>query len=690
MPPEQEGQGVVGAALPMEGTAAVPDASTVLLVGNPNVGKSVVFGALTGRYATVSNYPGTTVEVTRGKAHLGGLDLQIIDTPGTNNLLPMSEDEQVTRDILVAEAGARVIQVSDAKNLRRALLLSVQLTEAGVPFVLALNMLDEANARGIDVDVESLSEALGVEVVGTVATAKKGIDELQEAVLRARASEVSIRYAQPIEEAIAALEPSLPESGVSRRALALMLLADTSLDPWAETSLSPEARQLVSTWREKVATVGGQPLRTALGRSRMEVADRLAAKVMRRGEPTGSGARIARFIGDVSVHPIWGFGFLGLVLLVAYYVVGVLGAGIAVDFFEEVVFAEYVVPWSDAILRAVIPAGGLQEFLIGPAGVPVDESSGILIGEYGLISMALSYGIAIVLPIVATFFVAFSIMEDSGYLPRLAVVANRLMKSMGLNGKAVLPMVLGLGCDTMATMTARIMETRKERVIVTLLLALGVPCSAQLGVILGMLSGISLVGALFWAGSVLGTILLVGWLASKVLPGEGSDFLLELPPIRRPQFSNILVKVVARIEWYLKEALPLFILGTFVLWVADRLNFLPWVIRAVEPVVTGVLGLPKEAGVSFVLGFLRRDYGAAGLFDLFNERLRAGTLGAEGEIQIVVAMVVITLFVPCIANFFMIVKERGLKTAIAMAAFIFPFAVAMGGLVNLAMRWVML
>jgi ferrous iron transport protein B len=184
-------------------------------------------------------------------------------------------------------------------------------------------------------------------------------------------------------------------------------------------------------------------------------------------------------------------------------------------------------------------------------------------------------------------------------------------------------------------------------------------------------------------------VLLTGWLASKVLPGESSDFLLELPPIRKPQLSNIVIKVVARIEWYLKEALPLFVLGTFVLWVADRLNFLPWVISAVEPVVTGMLGLPKEAGVSFVLGFLRRDYGAAGLFDLFNERMRAGTLGVEGEIQVVVAMVVITLFVPCIANFFMIVKERGWKTGVAMAGFIFPFAVCVGGVVNVLMHWVM-
>lgn len=679
----------MAAPLPADEIAAesFPAEAKVLLVGNPNVGKSVVFGALTGRYAQVSNYPGTTVELTRGKASLVGVEHQVIDTPGTNNLLAMSEDEEVARDILVAEKGARVVQVGDAKNLRRALLLSVQLAEAGVPFVLALNMLDEARNRGIRFDVDGLRDALGVEVIGTVAVAKEGIDELVRAIPGARSASLRVAYPAPIEAAVAALEPRLPETGITRRALALLLLADTSMDRWAEKHLDPSTREAATATREALAKELQQPLRTVLGKTRLETADRLAARVMRRGEAQGSSARLARWIGDASVHPVGGLFFLAGVLVAAYYFVGVFGAGFLVDWLESVFFAEYVVPATDWLIRAVVPAGAVQEFLAGPPGVPVEESSGLLVGAYGLVSMALSYGIAIVLPIVLTFFIAFSIMEDSGYLPRLAVVANRLMKRMGLNGKAVLPMVLGLGCDTMATMTARIMETKKERVIVTLLLALGVPCSAQLGVILGMLSSVSLAGALFWSGSVVGTILLVGWLASKVLPGQTSDFLLELPPIRRPQLSNVVIKTVARIEWYLKEALPLFVLGTFVLWVADRLQILPLVIRAVEPVVTGILGLPKEAGISFVMGFLRRDYGAVGLLDLLGDNVK--TMGVAGEIQMVVAMVVITLFVPCIANFFMIVKERGLKTGIAMAAFIFPFAVAVGGLVNVLMHWVM-
>jgi ferrous iron transport protein B len=303
----------------------------------------------------------------------------------------------------------------------------------------------------------------------------------------------------------------------------------------------------------------------------------------------------------------------------------------------------------------------------------------MLVGPYGLITMALAYSLALVLPIVGTFFLAFGALEDSGYLPRLAVMVNRLFKKMGLNGKAVLPMVLGLGCDTMATLTTRILETPKERLIVIVLLALGVPCSAQLTVVVAMLGGLSFAAIAIWLIVVLGVIVVVGRLAARILPGRGSDFVLELPPLRWPRPGNILVKTVARIEWYLKEAVPLFILGTLLLFIGDRLKVLGWLERAAEPVVSGALGLPKETAEAFVIGFLRRDFGAAGLYDM----ARHGALTAP---QILVAMVTITLFIPCIANFFMIVKERGWKTGLAIAAFITPFALGVGAALNFVLR----
>jgi ferrous iron transport protein B len=657
-------------------------------VGNPNVGKSVLFGALTGRYVTVSNYPGTTVEVTRGSAVLDGVPWRVMDTPGTNNLLPMSEDEQVTRDILFSESGYVAVQVCDAKNLRRGLLLTAQLAEAGVPFVLALNMADEAASRGFVIDHARLARVLGVEVVPTVAVQRQGLPALQASLAKARPSTFTPRYDPAIEEAVAQVAPLMPDGGLGARALGLMaLVGDESLRGLLASKLPATALARLDEVRRDLAARYPESLRFVVARQRLAAVDRLHDAVVTRGARSAT-SDFARRLGGWSTHPVYGLPLLLLVLFVAYQFVGVLGAGKAVDFLEHTVFQQYLVPWTEAGLRAVLPAGGLQEFLIGPAGIAWADHGGFIVGRYGLVSMGLSYAVAIVLPIVATFFIAFSILEDSGYLPRLAVMVNQLFKKMGLNGKAVLPMVLGLGCDTMATMTARIMETRKERVIVTLLLALAVPCSAQLAVILAMTAGLPASALAWFAGTLLLVIFLIGWLAAKVIPGRGSDFMLELPPLRLPQASNVLVKTLARIEWYLREAMPLFLLGTLLLWGLDRFHLLAALEHAAEPVMSGLLGLPKEAAGAFILGFLRRDYAAAGLFNHYQPYLTSGTMTRAMEIEVVVALVTITLFIPCIANFFMILKERGFKTGMAMMGFILPFAFGVGAGVNQLMRWI--
>jgi ferrous iron transport protein B len=364
------------------------------------------------------------------------------------------------------------------------------------------------------------------------------------------------------------------------------------------------------------------------------------------------------------MHPVWGVPVLLAVLFLAYEFVGVFGAGTLVRLVEDGLFGKVINPAAAALAVRVLPWEWARSLFVGP---------------YGLVTMALTYAIAIVLPVVGTFFVLFGVLEDSGYLPRLAVMVNRIFRRMGLNGKAVLPMILGLGCDTMATLTTRILPTRKERVLVTLLLALGVPCSAQLGVVLAMLGSMAPAGTLIWGGVVAGTLFGVGWAAARVVPGSGSQFLLEIPPVRVPSLANILVKTVARTEWYLKEALPLFVLGTLLLFVLDVTGLLPRLEALARPLVVGLLGLPAQATDALLVGFLRRDYGAAGFFVL----RRGGELDG---VQSVVALTVITLFVPCIANFFVMIKERGLKATLAMVAFIVPFAFAVGAALNWALR----
>jgi ferrous iron transport protein B len=253
---------------------------------------------------------------------------------------------------------------------------------------------------------------------------------------------------------------------------------------------------------------------------------------------------------------------------------------------------------------------------------------------------------------------------------------------MGLNGKAVLPMILGLGCDTMATMTTRILETRKERIVTTMLLALAIPCSAQLGVLLALMATLSPAGAFVWFGLVVAVLLLVGWLTARVVGGEVSDFILEIPPMRRPQVGNVAIKTVSRLEWYLKEVIPLFVVGTVALFLLDELGLLAAIAHFGEPLVTGWLGLPREMANAFLVGFMRRDFGAVYLLEA-----ATGPAPTLSPHQVLVAMVTITLFMPCIANFLMIAKEHGLRVAWAMAAFIFPFAFLVGGLVHRVAGW---
>jgi ferrous iron transport protein B len=348
-----------------------------------------------------------------------------------------------------------------------------------------------------------------------------------------------------------------------------------------------------------------------------------------------------------------------------YFFVGKFAAGTMVDFFEHTVFDRTINPFFIMIADKYIGIKLLKDFLIG---------------DYGILTMAVTYAFAIIFPIVTAFFLFFGVLEDSGYLPRLSVLSDSVFKVIGLNGRAILPVILGLGCGTMATLTARILDTKKERILVSIILTLAIPCSAQLGVVMGMLGSISSKALILWLIIMLFVLASVGFIASKIIPGAKSPFIQEIPPIRMPQMKNIFSKTLARLKWYLKEAVPLFILGTTLLFVLNALGALKFIEHAVEPIIVTFLSLPEKATEAFIIGFLRRDYGAAGLYALS----RAGLLD---RIQILVSVVVITLFVPCVAQFFVTVKERGLKTACLIGGFVFVFAFLCGGALNYILRY---
>ena len=345
-----------------------------------------------------------------------------------------------------------------------------------------------------------------------------------------------------------------------------------------------------------------------------------------------------------------------------YKFVGGFGAGTVVDFIETVIFENNVNPFIKEIFNNLIPWKIIQD---------------LFVGEYGVITLGIRYAVALILPIVSTFFLVFAVIEDTGYLPRLAMLIDRVFKKIGLSGRAVIPMVLGLGCDTMATIVTRTLPTKRERIMATLLLALAVPCSAQLGVILALFAG-NTRALLVWGGVISLVFVLIGFLAKNILPGEQPVFFMEVPPLRLPKLSNVLIKTYTRMTWYFKEIFPLFILASILIWFGRLTGIFDLMVKLLGYPVK-LLGLPEKTAVAYLFGFFRRDYGAAGLYDINKAGLFTGN-------QLVVAVVTMTLFLPCIAQFLINIKERGWKTGIAISVFILFFAFIAGYILNILLN----
>ena len=465
-----------------------------------------------------------------------------------------------------------------------------------------------------------------------------------------------------LEPPLSAIEAQLKgDYRVSKRTIALLLLQG---DPDVEKQVQEKEGASYDRIQELVAQARashGHPLSYLITLKRQQEAQRIIEGVVTPAR--ASRARFGEGLSRAMMHPITGALILLAVLYFGlYWFVGVFGAGILVGFIEGTIFGKWINPWATGLVTGLIPWGIVQK---------------LFIGDYGIINLGLAYALGIILPIVGTFFMAFSVIEDSGYLPRLDMLVDRLLKVIGLSGRAVIPLVLGLGCGTMATIVTRTLETRRERVITTLLLALAIPCSAQMGIMFGILSA-SAGALLVWAGVVGLVFVVIGYLASKLIPGEPPSFFTEIPPLRLPKPSNILVKTWTRARWYFMEVMPIFMLASVLIWIGEISGLFGLIISGLEQIMP-LLGLPKEAAVAFLFGFFRRDLGSAELYQLHSS-------GALSGIPLVVAAVTLTLFIPCIAQFAIMIKERGLRTALAIAAFVIAFAFFTGFILNLALN----
>ncbi|NHI92996.1 MAG: ferrous iron transport protein B [Candidatus Lokiarchaeota archaeon] len=645
---------------PQKSTQACEDAGNIVLLGNPNVGKSVIFYYLTGKYAEVSNFPGTTVNYLKGFSNF--CPNNIIDTPGIYKLTPISEDEKNTRDILIKSKPEVVVIVGDAKNIRRTLLFTIEAIEMGFNVILNLNLMDEAERNGIEINLLKLSELLQVNLNGTVAVEGKGIKELKRKindflVNSVTKSKFSVQYTQEIENGFLKFQELTKniELPFNPRAFFLQLLEeDEDLKAFIPSHLKEPINQLT----EEISNSYSKPISLIINQKREDAVKSIIEESVKFKDVKKS--KITEKLNDLTLQPKTGVPILIGVLALVFLFVGFIGAQLLVELLEGFLFSEIINPYIGAFFRTIIPAN--------PVGYVFIE---ILVGEFGILTTGITWSFGLVLPIVFTFFLAFVILEDTGYLPRVGYLLNQGAQKAGLNGKAIIPMILGYGCGAMATMSTRVLDTKKERTISTLLIALSIPCSAQLGIILGLAFSAGPLSVILIMFVVTIQVVFVGYLASKLVKGDISCFILEIPPLRVPKLKNIIKKTSDRIIWFIKEAVPLFIIGVFIVSILKLTGGI-YVIALVFRPITFILNLPPEAALAIVLGFIRRDIGATSLVEM-NLTFT----------QTVVGFSLITLFLPCMAAMIMIIKERGIKTSLGIFLFVIGYSVLISYMLNL-------
>ncbi|HOV80339.1 MAG TPA: ferrous iron transport protein B [Bacillota bacterium] len=589
----------------------------IVLAGNPNVGKSVFFNILTGSYVDVSNYPGTTLEMACGR-YRGDV---VIDTPGVYGISSYNEEEKITRDIVLS--ADIVINIVDAANLERDLFLTLQLMDMGVPAVVALNMVDEAIQRGFKINVSLLEKFLGVPVVPTVAVRNIGMNELKRKIYFARPGNI---------EPLLLKEVKKVSPPADRREALLILEGDAELSE--RYCLQPGKE------REKIY------------RSRREMANRIVAQTVRE---TGKRENFAARLGRWMIIPVTGFPILLIALWLIYELIGVLLAGHIVQFTENVMKQAYE-PAVRSLLGGIVPPGSVFDT--------------VLAGRYGLLTATATYLIGLLLPLVLGIFLALSILEDTGYLPRIATLTDRVLAGMGLNGQAVIPFILGFGCVTMACISTRLLSSDRERRIAIFLLALGIPCSAQMAVNVAVIASMGFTYMLLFFLFLFTVLLGAGVVLGRLLPGGTTPLLIELPPLRLPIPQNIIKKASLKSYYFIKEALPLFAGGMLFMSLLDAAGLLQGLRSLLVPVTVGWLHLPAEIADIFIMGLIRKEFGAAAILSLNMSHL-----------QNFVALITLTLTVPCIASTMVVFKERGVSEGLVIWIIVFSLAFFIGGVV---------
>lgn len=631
----------------------------IFILGLPNTGKSLIFSTLTGEFTIVANSPLTTLTFKRARLETGGQAYQVADTPGIYSLYIASEEQAEVRNAIFNEKPDVIIQCIDANRLKQSLVLTAELLSLRIPMVVSLNAIDETSRRGIWIDSDGLGRSLGVPVVESLAVQARGIRELKTAIQQARVGKRAIPYGDIIEGALSQLSAMMPPSVPHQRAVSLLMLMG---DPLIDQYLKDKIGELpVAQLTRAVGTVKGQfkgRITRVIANCRSRWIDDIVTAAIKKQKVTprdlsNTAARICR-------HPVWGipvlFSIIYLMLMLVVNVANVMSETMNNLLWEPVAQG----------IQAVLPSGFWHDFLIG---------------DYGVLSLGLANALLTVLPILGVFFLLFNILEDVGYIPNLSVLTKRVLGKLGLSGGAIMPLVLGFGCKTMATLTTKTLRSKRERYIAIYLIAFSIPCAAQMGLNMSILGRMG-AGAFFIAFSFLTALGTGAGIAlNKILKADEKPFLFmqELPAMRLPNPRAVLKKTYYRLYWFLRESLMVFIYAAVALFVMDRLKILDAAKELLSPFIRGLLGLPLDMVDAIILCFARHEAGAGLIIKLIRD-------GRLDYVQCIVAVVITTTFAPCFANIMAMVKEVGGRRTLVMLAGIGLSAFVSAG----ALNWVLL
>jgi len=628
----------------------------VALAGNANVGKSAVFNQLTGVDQIIGNWPGKTVERAEGTLQYQGMKIKVIDLPGIYSFSTYSMEELVSRDFIALEKPDIVVNVVDATALERNLFFTIQLLELNAPLLVALNQIDLMERKGISIDYQRLEEILGVPVVPTVAIKGKGISELTEEIIKLGEQKIAppeIKYGKEVEQRIEKLISLLGkiETFYPHRWLAIKLLErDGEITRLVEGLDSTDGTvvRAAEELAEEIERIHGEPSGVVISAERYKIADEISRKVqkIRTEEET-----LTDKLDRIALHPILGYlAAVGVIggLLVWTFILGSQISGILQNALSSV---EQYEPVVSGPLGNIIWNGAFTGFVAG---------------------------VTLVVPYVLPFYIILAVIEDSGYLTRIAIMLDRGMHKLGLHGKAIIPMILGYGCNVPACFSCRIMETPKQKFVAAFLVSL-VPCTARTVVILGLVAAFV---NIWWALALYAfdiiLILLLGRIAFKVVPGESVGLIMEMPSYHVPSAKVVLKQTWARTKSLLWVVFPAYIIGSAVLQAFYAAGLLNPLNDILSPVTVNWLGLPAEVGILLIFGIVRKELTILMLAVIFQTTNFASVMS---PVQLIVLALVTMIYIPCLALILCFAKEFGWKKTAAITVFEVTFAIFLGGIV---------